>query len=61
MDAKVTKVTSIDWWSRATTSRRLSQIDGGIELGMSAEHIAICSGTDAETIEKFALQHNRHI
>lgn len=61
MDTKQAKVTSIDWWSRATTRRRLAQIDGGIELDMSAEHIAICSGTNAETIEKFAVQHKRHI
>lgn len=61
MKDNTTKVTSVDWWSRATTSRKLAQIDGGIEIGMTAEQIAICSGCEATDIEDFATSHNRHI
>lgn len=53
--------TKVSWWDNTTTVRRLKQLDGGIELEMSAEHIAICSGTTADIIEKFALKHNRHL
>lgn len=55
------ETSKVSWWSKATVRQKLAQLDGGIELEMSAEQIAICSGTTADDVEKFALKHNRHI
>lgn len=32
------------WWHNASKGQRLAQIDGGIELGMTAKQIALASG-----------------
>lgn len=60
------------WWYRATNEERLAQIDGGIELGMTASQVALNCGclyeqnyTNGSTlgsgslVNHFALNHGR--
>lgn len=49
----------MSWWSKATTEQRLAQIDGGIECGMSANHIGMNCGTSASTCGAFGRNHGR--
>ena len=36
------------WWNRASVEQRLAQIDGGIELGLTARQVAVFRGLPAE-------------
>ncbi|MFD1944706.1 hypothetical protein [Paradevosia shaoguanensis] len=49
------------WWYRANTEQRLAQIDGGIELGMTARQIALASGGHPGSVAFFANQHGRSL
>jgi hypothetical protein len=49
----------ISWWSRASTEQKLAQIDGGIDCGMSARHIATNVGATREAITIFGHRHGR--
>jgi len=49
------------WWHRATTDQRLAQIDGGIECGMTARHVALACGLidGKDVVHNFARRHDR--
>jgi hypothetical protein len=48
------------WWERASIEQRLAQIDGGIELGMTALQVAMASGfRDGIAVGAFANNHSR--
>lgn len=47
------------WWRRATTEQRLAQLDGAIELGMTAAQLALNCGSNAANCHVFASRHNR--
>ncbi len=40
------------FWDTATREQKLSQIDGGIECGMSPKHIAMCLGAPSQEAVK---------
>lgn len=48
------------FWDTASTTRKLVQIDAGIELGMTRKQIAMCLGANSPTaIGAFANHHGR--
>lgn len=54
------------WWYRASREQKLAQIDGGIECGLTAREVAICSGIDPDTtgrhgrtVHGYASNHGR--
>ena len=48
------------WWYRATTAERLAQIDGCIELGMTAKQCAMnCGAPGRVWVQQFATNHGR--
>lgn len=52
------------WWYRASREQKLAQIDGGIECGLTAREIAICSGLLQERrlkVNNFATAHGRKL
>ena len=49
----------MSWWSSASTEQRLTQVDAGIELGMTSRQVALASGTTAHAIRLMASYHSR--
>ena len=47
------------WWSRASREQKLAQIDGGIECGMSARHIAVNVGVTTSAIHEYGRRNGR--
>lgn len=47
------------WWSRASRDQKLAQIDGGIECGVSAKHIAMNVGASVSAVHEFGRRHGR--
>jgi len=47
------------WWSRASQEQKLAQIDGGIECGVSAKHIAMNVGASVSAIHEYGRRHGR--
>jgi hypothetical protein len=47
------------FWKTATKEQKLSQIDGGIECGMTARQVAVNCGTTAENIRALASRCGR--
>ena len=51
------------WWYRASQPQKLAQIDGGIQLGMTAKQVAMLSGVAGDhahaIVNNFALRHGR--
>lgn len=49
------------WWPRASQSQRLAQLDGGIEVGLTAPQMAMVLGGNPNGIRQFAWLHGRKI
>lgn len=49
-----------NWWHVATTEQKLAQITGGIECGMTAQQIAMCSGARVANVSMFAVRRSIH-
>lgn len=47
------------WWSRASKDQKLAQIDGGIDCGMFARHIAMNVGASVSAVQEFGRRHGR--
>lgn len=47
------------FWKTATKEQKLSQIDGGIECGMTARQIGMNCGTSKTNVQKFAEYYAR--
>lgn len=47
------------WWSRASKDQKLAQIDGGIDCGIAAKHIAMNLGATASAVHEFGRRHGR--
>jgi len=47
------------FWKTATKEQKLSQIDGGIECGMSARQVGLNLGAAKSTVQWFALENGR--
>lgn len=48
------------FWDTATREQKLAQIDGGIEVGMSPKHIAMCLGAPSgDEVRFFGNRHGR--
>ncbi len=49
------------WWYRASLEQKLAQVDGGIELGLTSNQVAMVSGAkDRYTVKAFGAYHGRH-
>lgn len=47
------------WWSRASKDQKLAQIDGGIDCGISAKHIAMNVGATVSAVHEFGRRNGR--
>jgi hypothetical protein len=47
------------FWKTATKEQKLSQIDGGIECGMTARQVAMNLGTSKQNLLEFGRNHGR--
>jgi len=47
------------FWTQATDTQRLAQIDGGIELRMSIRQIAINVGAEPHQVKALGVKHGR--
>ncbi len=47
------------WWSRASRDQKLAQIDGGIECGVCAKHIAMNVGASVSAVHEFGRRNGR--
>ena len=50
-------MTTSNWWHVATTEQKLAQLTGGIECGMTAKQIGMCSGALSGAVRRFAQCH----
>lgn len=48
---------SSGWWGRATSEQKLAQVQGALEVGMSAGQCAMNVGTMRQNVSDFALRH----
>ncbi|OOG75571.1 hypothetical protein B0E45_01180 [Sinorhizobium sp. A49] len=53
------KTNEKSWWSRASREQKLAQIDGGIECGMSARHIAVNLGATTSAVHEYGRRNGR--
>lgn len=49
----------MNFWNTATQEQKLAQIDGGLELGMTANQVAMNCGVKPFTLTAFARSHGR--
>ena len=49
----------MSFWNTATQEQKLAQIDGGLELGLTANQVAINCGVKPFTLTAFARFHGR--
>ncbi|WP_156612854.1 hypothetical protein [Ensifer sp. Root142] len=47
------------WWARASKEQKLAQIDGGIDCGISAKHIAMNVGATVSAIHEYGRRNGR--
>ncbi len=55
----MSKLIEKSWWSRASREQKLAQIDGGIECGVSAKHIAMNVGASVSAIHEYGRRNGR--
>ena len=53
------RINEKSWWSRASREQRLAQIDGGIECGLSARHIAMNVGATTSAVHELGRRNGR--
>lgn len=55
----MSKLNKKSWWYRASKDQKLAQIDGGIECGICAKHIAMNVGATVSAAQEFGRYHGR--